>query len=95
MNNYEKRIKVFFSFSIAILVAVTGMLTGCGKHNTEHTGASSTDRVQVAKPTIKVGSKDFTESLVLGEIYALALENAGYKVERKFNLREVQLSILP
>lgn len=36
--------------------------------------------------TIKVGSKNFTESLVLGEIYSLALENAGYKVERKLNI---------
>ena len=34
------------------------------------------------KVTIRVGSKDFTENLVVGEIYALALEDAGYKVER-------------
>ncbi|OAO89104.1 hypothetical protein AXX17_ATUG04470, partial [Arabidopsis thaliana] len=38
------------------------------------------------KPTVKVGSKNFTESLILGEMYSLALENAGYKVERKLNL---------
>jgi osmoprotectant transport system substrate-binding protein len=35
---------------------------------------------------IRVGSKDFTEQLILGEIYALALEDAGYSVERKLNL---------
>ncbi len=35
---------------------------------------------------IRVGSKNFTESLVLGEIYAVALENNGYKVERKLNI---------
>ena len=35
---------------------------------------------------IRVGSKDFTEQLILGEVYALALENAGYTVERKLNL---------
>ncbi|NUU59069.1 glycine betaine ABC transporter substrate-binding protein [Paenibacillus agri] len=38
------------------------------------------------KTVVKVGSKNFTESLVLGEMYALALEDAGYKVERKLNL---------
>lgn len=38
------------------------------------------------KGTIRVGSKDFTENLVVGEIYALALENAGYKVERVPNV---------
>lgn len=35
---------------------------------------------------IKVGSKDFTEQFILGEMYALALENKGLKVERKLNL---------
>ena len=35
---------------------------------------------------IKVGSKDFTEQFILGEMYALALENQGLKVERKLNL---------
>ena len=37
-------------------------------------------------PALKVGSKDFTESLLLAEMYALLLEDAGFKVERKFNL---------
>jgi osmoprotectant transport system substrate-binding protein len=36
--------------------------------------------------TVKVGSKDFTEEFILGEMYALLLEDAGFKVERKFNL---------
>jgi len=36
--------------------------------------------------TIKVGSKNFTEQFVLAELYAQALENAGFKVERKINL---------
>ncbi|MBE7382724.1 MAG: quaternary ammonium transporter [Leptolyngbya sp. SIO1E4] len=35
---------------------------------------------------IKIGSKDFTEQLILGEIYALVLEDAGFTVERKLNL---------
>ncbi len=39
-----------------------------------------------AGDTIRVGSKDFTEQFIIGEMYALLLENAGYKVERKLNL---------
>lgn len=35
---------------------------------------------------IKVGSKDFTEQFILGEMYALVLENQGLKVQRKLNL---------
>lgn len=41
-------------------------------------GASGTD----GKDTIRVGSKDFTENIVVSEIYAIALEDAGYSVER-------------
>lgn len=40
----------------------------------------------VAAQTFRVGSKNFTEQYLLGEIYAAALEHAGTKVERKINL---------
>jgi len=43
-------------------------------------GSASTDQ------TIRIGSKDFTENLIVAELYALALEDNGFKVERKFNL---------
>lgn len=36
--------------------------------------------------TIKIGSKNFTEQFIVAELYAAALENAGFKVERKINL---------
>jgi osmoprotectant transport system substrate-binding protein len=39
-----------------------------------------------ARPTVKIGSTNFSEQLVLGELYAQVLESNGYRVERKFNL---------
>jgi osmoprotectant transport system substrate-binding protein len=36
--------------------------------------------------TLKVGSKNFTEQFIVAELYAAALEQAGFKVERKINL---------
>ncbi|WKL05234.1 glycine betaine ABC transporter substrate-binding protein [Paenibacillus amylolyticus] len=33
-----------------------------------------------------MGTKDFTENLIVGELYALALEDAGYQVERVPNI---------
>jgi glycine betaine/choline ABC-type transport system substrate-binding protein len=36
--------------------------------------------------SITVGSKNFTEQFVLGEIYAQALQAAGYKVKKQLNL---------
>lgn len=38
------------------------------------------------KPTVTVGSKDFTESHILAHLCADLLENAGYEVERQINL---------
>lgn len=38
------------------------------------------------KPVVRIGSKDFTENLIVAELYALALEDEGYTVERKFNI---------
>ena len=38
------------------------------------------------KTTITVGSKDFTEQYIIGEMYALVLEDAGFTVERKLSL---------
>jgi len=42
---------------------------------------------------VVVGSKNFTESFVIAEIYAQALERAGMHVERIFNLGSTQIAI--
>jgi osmoprotectant transport system substrate-binding protein len=39
-----------------------------------------------AAQTIRVGSKNFTEQFIVAELYAGALEAAGFKVDRKINL---------
>jgi osmoprotectant transport system substrate-binding protein len=42
---------------------------------------------------ITVGSKDFTEQFVLGEIYAQALEAAGYEVSTELDLGSEQIAL--
>ena len=39
-----------------------------------------------AADAIRVGSKDFTENEIVAELYALALEDAGYEVDRIFDI---------
>jgi len=63
---------------IVMVMVLTLSLTACGNKTSE----SSTDK----NTAIRVGTKDFTENLIVGELYALALENAGYKVERVPNI---------
>ncbi len=60
-----------------ILLLVLPLLAACG--NGDGTGGKSDTPIRVA-------SKDFTEQFILGEMYALLLEDAGFKVERKLNL---------
>ncbi|OUL07741.1 glycine/betaine ABC transporter substrate-binding protein [Sedimentibacter sp. SX930] len=62
--------------STIAMLAVTLLVSGCSSLG----GGSTEDTV------IRVGSKDFTENLVVSEIYALALEDAGYEVERIPNI---------
>ena len=65
------------SWCAAVLAGVMAMttITGCGS------SSGSED-----KDPLVVSSKDFTESQVLGEVYALAFEDAGINVERKMNI---------
>lgn len=42
---------------------------------------------------IRVGSKNFTESFLIAEIYAQSLEAAGMRVERLFNLGSTQIAM--
>lgn len=72
----KKRIK---QLMIIIMAMVMGLsLIACGSKNNGDSTSKDT--------TIRVGTKDFTENLIVGELYALALEDAGYKVERVPNI---------
>ncbi len=50
------------------------------------TDAPTTEPSEAAKAPIKIGSDNFYESQLMGEIYAQVLEANGYTVERKFGL---------
>ena len=67
----EKMGKKVFAVLIAALMGLS--LTACG-------GSGSSEK------TIVLGSKDFTENEIVAEIYGLALEDAGFTVERKMNI---------
>lgn len=56
--------------ALSLLAGVAG-LSFCARHATSGIG---------------IGSKNFSEELLLGEMYARLLEHAGYLVERKLNL---------
>lgn len=43
------------------------------------------------KPTVTIGTKDFTEEFILGELYTQALEAQGYTVELKSNVGSTEI----
>lgn len=67
---------------IVLILTSTFFLIGCSDDDK----TKSDEKVKENKGNIIVGSKDFTESLILGELYAVALEDNGFKVDRKLNL---------
>ena len=74
-----KRKKLFLGILLAIIIGVVTGFIFVGKHS-HNVNSSKTNA------TIRIGSKDFTENLVVAEIYALALEDNGYKVQRVSNI---------
>jgi glycine betaine/choline ABC-type transport system substrate-binding protein len=77
-------------------------LAACGDDDTSGSASTSTtsdsgkliarDPANASKGTITVGSKNFTEQFILGEIYAQTLEAQGFKVRRRLNLGSEQVA---
>lgn len=67
----KKIIKQFIMTAMATVLVLS--MTACGSKSSGNNSSKNT--------TIRVGTKDFTENLIVGELYTLALEDAGYKVE--------------
>jgi osmoprotectant transport system substrate-binding protein len=82
------------------LLAVVAMLVvaGCGGDDNGGGGgggtgsSSSSDQPGKGKPAVTIGTKDFTEEFVLGNLYAQALEAKGYKVNLKENIGATEIT---
>ncbi len=73
-------------------MAATSMATTTSDATMAATSMATTTGATGSGATIKVGSKNFTEEFILGEMYAQLLEANGFKVERKFNLGSEQIA---
>jgi glycine betaine/choline ABC-type transport system substrate-binding protein len=93
---------------IAVLAAV-GLVVGlaaCGSSSSDNksdtsggtTATTAGGSVIKANPangkvSVTIGSKNFTEEFILGNIYAQALQAAGYKVKTQLNLGSEQIAL--
>ena len=88
-------IRATLVFAIALCLLAVGC--GGGGTGTEASAPASGEAIQ-SNPdnegvTLTIGSKNFTEQFILGEIYAQALEAAGYTVETDLNLGSEQIAL--
>jgi osmoprotectant transport system substrate-binding protein len=90
---------------LAMLLMASLSLAACGDDDDSGSGAGSDTAADTGSSeaiasnpdnkgtTIVVGSKNFTEQKVLGEIFAQALAAAGYKTEKQLNLGDEKTAL--
>src|SRR5262245_29625826 len=104
MSNGRSAVRSTFKFRLlavlAALVAVTLTIAACGGDDDDNGGGGggggssteqSSDQPGKGKPTVTLGTKDFTEEFVLGELYKQALEAKGYTVKLKKNIGSTEI----
>ena len=80
-----------------LLAVIAALAVGCGDDDEPSssgggTGStSSSDQPGEGKPAVTIGTKDFTEEFVLGNLYAQALEAKGYDVNLKENIGSTEI----
>ncbi len=69
------------SLAALVVAAAALMLAGCGG-----SGDKQTDRPAQTQTPIRLGTKNFTEQYILGELYAQAMRAHGIRVELKSDI---------
>jgi osmoprotectant transport system substrate-binding protein len=95
-----RRRKIQTPLLMVLLLAVLAVfgLAACGGDDDDdsasggdQTSSSSSDQPGKGKPAVTLGTKDFTEEFVLGELYKQALEAKGYTVNLKKNIGSTEI----
>ena len=80
-----------------LLAVLAALAVGCGDDDESSSSggssgaSSSSEQPGEGKPAVTIGTKDFTEEFVLGNLYAKALEAKGYQVNLKENIGSTEI----
>jgi osmoprotectant transport system substrate-binding protein len=77
-------------FAVLALLLAAGM-AACGDDNKEKSTSGVSGQPGKGKPPVKLGTKDFPEAFVLGQLYKQALEAKGYTVQFKNNIGSTEV----
>src|SRR3954453_19412729 len=91
MRSHSRTRAVFALIAAALLALGVAACGGSSDDNDTGTGGDTSANLIKSNPANKgiqltVGSKNFTEEYILGNIYAQALQAAGYDVKTNLNL---------
>jgi glycine betaine/choline ABC-type transport system substrate-binding protein len=86
----QPRVRALFASLVALILAL-GVAACGGDDDDDGDGGDTSANLIEENPDnngvqVTVGSKNFTEQYILGEIYAQGLEAAGYDVKKQLNL---------
>ncbi len=81
-----RRLRMLALGASALALIVSACTTGGGASTSPSASTAGSASQAAQLPTVTVGSADFYESALVGEIYAQALEAKGFTVNRKLNL---------
>jgi glycine betaine/choline ABC-type transport system substrate-binding protein len=96
-----KKNGIFKIAGLLALLVFAFAIAGCGDDEKSDSGSSDTaDATAIVNnpdnaktPTLTIGSKNFTEQKLLGEIYAQALTAAGYNTKTELNLGDEKTAL--
>jgi glycine betaine/choline ABC-type transport system substrate-binding protein len=93
-----KRLSVLALLIAALVLAACGgdddnASTSSSGGDTSSSSGTITKNAANAGKTVTIGSKNFTEEFILGQIYAQALRAAGYNVKTQLNLGSEQIAL--
>ena len=75
----------------ALVLAGCGLVKGAGTSSTRT--AAGFALPGTGKPLVTIGDKNFTEQFILGELYYLALRNAGFSVQLNQNIGPISVTL--
>jgi osmoprotectant transport system substrate-binding protein len=85
--------------ALLVLAVLALVVAGCGGDDNDSGGGGGTssstqaaDQPGKGKPAVTIGTKDFTEEFVLGELYSQALRAKGYTVNLKRNIGPTEIT---
>lgn len=98
--------KVYRSILAALLAGIAALaLAACGSSSSSSSASGTSSATSSSsssssgsaalpgkgKPALTLGSKNFTEELIVGELYRQALQHAGYTVNYKGNIGSTEI----